>query len=88
MSLDSFYSQLMQLEKDGYVTLVWEPFVNERMNDGLQLAQAMLTVSGHKLLQELREKSAPGRVKKRVVDLVWIVLTSIATTLAVLWVRG
>ena len=77
------FETLKQLEKEGYVTL---KFLDEN-NEGVKLESVTLTISGHKLLAELRDKSAKGRLKKRLGDLVWVILTSVLTTLVVLWIK-
>jgi hypothetical protein len=75
---------LKQLEREGYVTLQF----SDTEDGHMCLESITLTINGHKLLAELREKSAAGKLKRRLGDLVWVILTSILTTLAVLWVKG
>ena len=75
---------LRQLEKEGYITLKFSDARDALVN----LESIKLTISGHKLLTELRDKSAAGELKKRLGDLFWVILTSILTTLVVLWIKG
>ena len=83
----SMYSELNQLTEEGYLLVEWEPYPLENEPDGLLLKQITLTTAGHKLLDELDGKSKTGKLKKRVSELAWVVITSMATTLVVLWVR-
>ncbi|WP_320034319.1 hypothetical protein [Halarcobacter sp.] len=54
----------------------------------MELKQISLTTSGHKLLDELREKSKRGQLKKRVTNIIWTITTAIITTLIVLKIKG
>jgi hypothetical protein len=84
---DSMYFQLLQLEKDGLIVIQWEP----RSYDGkelLTLKQISLTTAGQKLLAELKAKSKLGKLKERLVTLLWAVVASILTTLLVLAIKG
>jgi hypothetical protein len=75
---------LNQLDQDGYVRVVWET-----MPEGaLRLASATLTIKGHEHLYLLRERGGLRRVRKRLVDIAWMVLTSIVTTLVILQAKG
>src|SRR5512134_1616627 len=84
---DSMYFQLTQIEKEGYLVIEWQPqtFSGREM---LTIKQLALTTSGRKLLTELQAKSRWGKVKLRLVTIVWAAVTSIVTTLAVLAVKG
>ena len=86
-SYKSMYSELNQLEKEGYLLVEWEPYALEDEPDGVLLKQITLTAAGHKLLEELNERTKTGRLKKRISELAWVIVTSIATTLVVLWLR-
>lgn len=80
------YETLCQLENEGYLILDWsEP--PDRPGD-LRLDRVRLTVSGHELLESLRERSRAGRWKKRFKELMWIVPTSVVTTLVTIALRG
>lgn len=81
---DRLLDTLKQLEKEGYITLQFSNLTD----DHIILDFIRLTISGHKLLSELRDKSTAGELKKRIGDLAWVILTSIATTLVVLWITG
>ena len=83
----SMYFYLSQLEKDGHLVIDWHPY----MSDGRQLRQIKqlaLSVSGRKLLTELRAKSRWGRLTERLLTIVWAALTALVTTLVVLAVKG
>jgi DNA-binding PadR family transcriptional regulator len=82
------YFQLLQLEREGLIQLEWEPHSTGAGRELLRLRQIALTTNGHRLLQELQAKSRLGQVKKKVGDLLWVVITSIITTLVVLKIRG
>ena len=75
---------IRRLEKEGYIIVQY----SERVDNFLQLESIALTVSGHKLLNELQDKSSSGKLKKRITDLLWIIITTIITTLVVLWIKG
>lgn len=81
---DTLIVPLRQLEKEGYVIIKISK--DERGLDTLD--EINLTISGYKLLSELREKSAMGKLKKRIGDLAWIIATTIVTTVVVLWIKG
>lgn len=86
----SLYNQLNRLKREGYLVLEWGPYESQDddLADAVFLKQISLTTAGHKLLDELRAKSKAGRWKQRLGDLVWVVVTSIVTTLVVLWLSG
>ncbi|MHC4123901.1 MAG: hypothetical protein ACYSSI_10035 [Planctomycetota bacterium] len=84
-SHDSMYFQLLQLEKEGYLNLEWEPYEEDKT---VQLSKISLTTQGRKLLEELKAKSKSGRLKQRLINLFWVVVTSIITTLVVLKIKG
>jgi hypothetical protein len=79
---------LNQLEDEGYIKTEWIEYKNDENEDYLELKQISLTTSGHKLLDELREKSKRGQFKKRIVNIAWTVITTIVTTLIVLKLKG
>lgn len=87
---DSLYSEILRLEKDGYLEVEWEP--REHDSGKLQLRSMTLTTPGHELLARIQEKSAVGRLKRRVADLIWIVVTaifvSVVTTLVTMQIKG
>lgn len=80
------YFYFQQLEKDGYVVLNLIPKGNNP--NILILRSAALTINGRKLLDELTAKSKSGSVKKRLIDILWIVVVSMITTLIALWIKG
>jgi hypothetical protein len=82
---DSFFSTIVRLQNEGYLQAEWVPSED---NSYLQLHRLTLTIAGHKLLAELKEKSAAGRFKRRLSDLIWVIVVSILTTLVTLQVKG
>jgi hypothetical protein len=83
-NVNSMYFQILQLEKEKYINVTWE-----HAPDGyMQLKQISLTVEGMKLLDDLQHKSRFGMLKARFRDLLWIVVTTIITTLIVLKLKG
>ena len=78
----SLYAKLLDLEKGGYITLAWKPVsLSPPDSDLLRLETIMLTVQGHLLLDELKRKSKFGRLRSNFRDLIWVILTSIITTI-------
>lgn len=86
-SYESPYFQLLQLEKEGYINALWEPHPDDG-REMVKLKQISLTTNGHRLLDELQQKSSSKRLRKRLGDLFWAALTSIVTTLIVLKLKG
>lgn len=80
------YFYFRQLEKEGYVIL--NLISKEDSPNMLILRNAALTINGRKLLDELTAKSKSGSVKKRFIDILWIVAVSVITTLIALWIKG
>lgn len=76
----------LQLEKEDLVNIV----LIESKDDPemLEIDQMSLTVKGHQLHEELKNKSTIGSLKERVKSLIWVVLTTICTTLIVLTIKG
>ena len=79
---------LNQLKKDDLINLELVEYKNDDGEDFLKLKQISLTTSGHKLLDELREKSKRGQLKKRISNILWTMITTIITTLVVLKLKG
>ena len=79
---------LNQLEDEGYIKTEWIEYKNDEDENYLELKQISLTTSGHKLLDELREKSKRGKLKKRIANIGWTIITTILTTLLVLKLKG
>jgi hypothetical protein len=84
---DSMLSEILRLESEGYVDVQWEPY-GDANSDQQMLRRITLTTAGHKLLAELQETSASGKLKKRLSDLVWVIVVSVLTTLLTLQVKG
>jgi len=80
----SLLTTIRQIEKEGYIITQF----SETQNNLVQLESINLTISGHKLLEELQNNSSSGKLKKRMADLLWIIVTTILTTLVVLWING
>ena len=87
-NFDSMYFYLLQLEKDGFLITEWAPKETSDGKELLTLKQISLTTSGKKLLSELKAKSRTEKLKNRLITLVWTIITSVLTTLAVLAVKG
>ncbi len=79
---------LNQLEANEQINIEWEDWVTSDGEKMLKLKQISLTVQGHQLLDEIKQKSKIGVIKKRFWDLFWVVLTTILTTLIVLKLKG
>jgi len=84
----SFIFTLNGLEKDKLINIEWLEYKDDTQEEMLKLKQISLTVQGHKLLDELKDKSKKGRIKKRLSDLLWIIVTTVFTTLLVLKIKG
>lgn len=87
-TLNSMYSRLSQLEKEGHLLLVWEDQTDYEGQPSLKLKEISLTTSGHKLLAELRAKSKLGKIKERLSTILWAAISSVITTLIVLAIKG
>lgn len=83
----SMLHTLEQLQRDGYVELSW---LDETINDEhlLKLKQVALTVKGHSLLREIAKETRIAKFRKRTVDLLWVVVTTIVTTIVVIHLNG
>ena len=79
---------LNQLEANKQINIEWEDNVASDGEKMLLIKQLSLTVQGHKLLDEIKQKSKIGVIKKRFWNLFWVVLTTILTTLIVLKLKG
>jgi hypothetical protein len=77
---------LKQLEEEGYVKLGLEPHPNREGFSTLQ--RLSLTVKGYEHLHTLRQRSGLSRLRKRLADIGWVVITAALTTLLTLYVRG
>ena len=84
---DTMLAEFSRLEKEGYVEVQWEPY-GDGDDEEMMLKSICLTTAGHKLLSELQERSAGGRLKRRASDLLWVVVVSMLTTLVTLQVKG
>lgn len=84
----SMLFHLNQLEKDGYIKTEWGKCSTHDEIDALELLQISRTVNGHKLLDALKEKTPIGSLKRKVLDIVWVAITTIITTLIVLKIKG
>lgn len=80
----SILSRIKQLEKEGHISVN----LKEDKDNMLQLTSIALTVNGHRLLKELTTDSTWGNFRYRFVQLFWVVLTSVVTTLVVIWLKG
>ena len=79
---------LNQLEANKQINIEWEDNVASDGEKMLLIKQLSLTVQRHKLLDEIKQKSKIGVIKKRFWNLFWVVLTTILTTLIVLKLKG
>lgn len=82
---NEMYRRFKMLENEGFIKVDWEenPEDNQVIMRGYEL-----TIKGHLLLDELQNKSSYGRLRQHLADLIWIVITSIATTLVVIKFKG
>ncbi|MDA3877774.1 MAG: hypothetical protein PF483_11880 [Halothiobacillus sp.] len=83
----SMYWQLRQLEQEGLVVAEWAPRESSEGRETITLNQIALTITGQKLLGELRAKSPSGKLKERLVTLLWVIIASLFTTLVVLAIK-
>lgn len=83
---NSFGSKLKKLEDDGYI--VTKLIEYEKDEDLFQIDSMALTADGEKLLMELRSKDFTNRFKDNFFNLLWVILTAIATTLITLKIKG
>jgi hypothetical protein len=83
----STLAHILRLQDEGYVRTTWD---SDQYSDRnlLKLESISLTIEGYKLLEELKAKSKWGNLKKKISDLFWVVVTSIVTTLVVLWIKS
>ncbi len=79
---------LNQLEANEQINIEWEDWVTSDGEKMLKIKQISLTVQGHQLLAEIKQKSKIGVIKKRFWNVFWVVLTTILTTLIVLKLKG
>lgn len=84
----SMLFHLTQLEEDGYITTEWSDCKTHDGSEALELLQISRTVKGYNLLDKLKVKTPIGSIKKRVIDILWVVITTIITTLIVLAIKG
>ena len=75
---------LNQLEANEQINIEWEDSVESDDRKMLIIKQISLTVKGHQLLNEIKQKSRIGIIKKQFRNLLWVVLTIIFTPLVIL----
>lgn len=80
--------RLKQLERERLIEVSWSTRKTEDGKEYVSIDQMCLTTSGKEFLEKLRVASKRGRLTNRLKDLVWTILTSIATTLVVLYLKG
>ena len=85
---ESVYYILNRLESEGNISIDWQDYPSSNDEKMIKLNQISLTTNGHKLLEELTHKSKLGTYRKKIVDLFWVILTSIITTLVALKFNG
>lgn len=79
---------LNQLKANEQINIEWEDWVTSDGEKMLKIKQISLTVQGYQLLNEIKQKSIIGVIKKRFWNIFWVVLTTILTTLIVLKLKG
>ena len=79
---------LSKLEADELNDIDWEDFKAEEGKKYLQIKQLSLTVKGLQLLEEIKKNSKFGKLKLRVANMLWVIVTTILTTLIVLKIKG
>lgn len=82
------WRRIEALVEDGYAKITYH---DETMGNKAPyhfIDSAELTIKGAILLDDLQAKSARGRVRSRMSDLIWVVVTTIVTTLATLKLTG
>jgi hypothetical protein len=77
--LNSLYSTIQRLAREGYLEVQWNSDQQERY----QLDQIALTTEGGKLLAELQGKSKGGRFASKLSTIFWAVVTSAVTAYVV-----
>ena len=85
---NSFYSRVQDLTKEGYVSSTWAP---QKGSDGKtlhHLERIALTTQGHLLLDDIRKRSAPTLLRFRLVELAWVIITSILTSFITVTLMG
>lgn len=87
-SFTSHLFRLKQLERERLIEVSWSTRKTEGGTEYVSIEQMCLTTSGKEFLEKLRSASKRGRLTRRIQDLTWTVLTSIATTLVVLYLKG
>jgi len=82
------WRRIQALVEDGYAKITYHDERNGDKPPDHFIDFAELTIKGAILLDELQAKSAAGRVRSRMGDLLWVVLTTIITTLVTLELTG
>lgn len=80
--------RLKQLAREGYIEAEWSVSTQGEGETYHSIRQMCLTTKGHELLERLQGESGAGQLKRRLKDLAWVVVTSVCTTLVVLYIRG
>jgi hypothetical protein len=80
-------AQFNRLQEAGYLRVSWE---EERRDDGAFMAikSIVLTTSGEDYLRDLTRRGLRSRVGARMVELLWIILTTVITTIVTLLLVG
>jgi len=78
--------KLKQLEHERFIEAHWRTETRDS-GEYFAIEQMCLTIAGKELLEKLRAASKRGRLKVQLRTVFWSVVTSIATTLAVLALR-
>lgn len=83
----SHFFKLKQLEREKLIEVIWASEAIEGV-EYIKIEQMCLTISGKDLLEKLRSNSRRGRLRVQLRNLFWTVLTSIITTLVVLYFKN
>jgi hypothetical protein len=67
-----------------YIALISDEDKSRLKGNEVLMNQVSLTTSGRNLLEDLRQKAKLGTLKKRIIDLLWVIATAIITTLITL----
>jgi len=79
---------LNKLEADELINIEWGSYPRDGGKEYLQIKQLSITVKGLQLLDEIKQNSKFEIVKKRIGNMLWILVTTIFTTLIVLKLKG
>jgi hypothetical protein len=83
---ESFGSRINRMQKDGLLDLHVVDYPTNDSPDLVRIDSMALTAPGERLLIELREKDGTHLFEKNLGNLIWVIITSILTTLVTMYI--